>query len=49
MHLKYIDEVKYEKGRQSYYWLCALAIPGEDVVSVEDSLNVIAEHYFGQP
>lgn len=47
MHLTYIDEVKYEDPRQPYYWLCALAIPGENVVSVEDSLNDIAEQYFG--
>ncbi len=47
MYLVYIDEVKYEKKQEPYYWLCGLAIPGESIISVEEALSSIAEDYFG--
>lgn len=47
MHLVYIDEVKCDHAQERYYWLCALAISEADIVSVEDSLNAIAQSYFG--
>lgn len=49
MHLVYIDEVKYDEVQEPYYWLCALAVSEEDIVSVEDALNRIAADYFGSP
>lgn len=47
MHLVYIDEVKSDGVQESYYWQFALAIPQEDVVSVEKAMNGLAKRYFG--
>lgn len=47
MHLIYIDEVKYDPPHQERHWLCGLAIPSDAIKDVEDSLNGIAEDYFG--
>lgn len=47
MHLIYIDEVKFHPPVQPWYWLCGLAIPSDAIIAVEESLNSIAEEYFG--
>ena len=47
MHLIYIDESKYEKDRQPYHWLCAVAIPEICIKAVDDRLNELATEYFG--
>ena len=47
MHLVYIDEVKHDPKAQQYYWLCGLAIPEEDIATIEASLDEIALDYFG--
>lgn len=47
MHIVYIDEVKNDPGQEPYYWLCALAIPDGDILSVEDDINALALDYFG--
>lgn len=47
MFLTYIDEVKYQKGKEPFYWLCGLAFPDESIKLVEDKLSIIAQDYFG--
>ena len=47
MYLTYVDEVKYDAKQEPYYWLCGLAISDDEIRSIEDSLDAIAENYFG--
>ncbi len=47
MHLTYVDEVKYQKGVETYYWLCGLSFPENAIKSLEDRLSYISQAYFG--
>ncbi|SMN17651.1 hypothetical protein CRYPA_1442 [uncultured Candidatus Thioglobus sp.] len=47
MYLTYIDEVKYQKDKEPFYWLCGLAFPEESIKFVENCLSEIAQEYFG--
>ena len=47
MHLTYVDEVKYLKETEPYYWLCGLAFPENSIKSLEDRLSKISQAYFG--
>jgi hypothetical protein len=47
MHLVYIDEVKYDPPHQPRHWLCGLAIPADEIKSVEADLDSLADGYFG--
>lgn len=47
MHLTYIDEVKYQEGKEAYYWLCGLAFPENSILGVEERLAKIANSFFG--
>lgn len=47
MHLTYMDEVKYQKDKEPYYWLCGLVFPEESIKFVEDRLSEISKAYFG--
>ncbi len=47
MHVVYIDEVKYDKPTQLYYWLCGLAFPDTAIQQVDKTLSEIALSYFG--
>jgi len=43
----YFDEVKYQKGRSPFYWLCAVIASPELIWKLEDALNGVAEMVFG--
>ncbi|MGJ0485247.1 MAG: hypothetical protein ACR65R_12085 [Methylomicrobium sp.] len=47
MYLIYIDEVKYQKGKEPFYWLCGLGFSEEFINLVEDRLSKISLNYFG--
>jgi hypothetical protein len=47
MHLVYLDEVKHERGREPYYWVCGLAFPEDAILDAEKRLSAIAKDYFG--
>lgn len=49
MYLVYLDEVKFDPKNEPYHWLCGLAIPKDDVLDIENSLNLISNKYFGSP
>lgn len=49
MHLVYLDEVKHDGNKEPYHWLCGLAVPQEDIVDIETSLNTISKDFFGSP
>lgn len=49
MHLTYIDEVKYDKRSEKFYWLCGLAFPEDSIKALEHSLSKISQNYFGTP
>lgn len=39
--------MKYQPPRERFYWLCALAIPEDNIPSIEHALSGIAQNYFG--
>ncbi len=47
MHIVYVDEVKYDKPTQPYYWLCGLAFSDAIIQSVDRTLSQIGAAYFG--
>lgn len=47
MYLVYIDEVKYNPPEEQFYWLVGLAIPEEDINSLESALTGLATDFFG--
>ncbi len=47
MYLTYIDEVKFEKDKEPYYWLCGLAFPEESIKPIEYQLSEVSQDYFG--
>lgn len=49
MYLTYIDEVKYDRRIEKFYWLCGLAFPEESIKELEHSLSKISQDYFGTP
>jgi hypothetical protein len=42
-----MDEVKYHKGKEPYYWLCGLCFPEDSIKDIEQQLSTIAKEYFG--
>lgn len=49
MRVIYFDEVKYEKGKQPYYWLGAIAIESTSIQAIEKELDELSKSYFGSP
>lgn len=45
--IAYFDEVKYEKGKQSFYWLGGIVVDAKYVQKLERSVDDLAEEYFG--
>lgn len=47
MYLVYMDEVKYKKEIDPFYWLCGLAISEADIVEIENDISRTVEDFFG--
>lgn len=47
MLIVYFDEVKYEAGRQPYYWLGGLVVSADAIRSLEKKVVKLAEECFG--
>lgn len=47
MHLVYLDEVKYQEGKEPFHWLCGLAFPEQSILPVEERVRELALNYFG--
>lgn len=47
MLIAYFDEVKHQKGRAPFYWLCAVVASPELIWKLEKELNDLAEEVFG--
>lgn len=46
MHIAYFDEVKYEAGRQPYYWLGGLIVQDTVVKQLEGEVDALAKECF---
>ena len=46
MLLTYFDEVKYEEGKQPYYWIGGIVATAEMVRSLENAVNKLSEECF---
>ena len=47
MLLTYFDEVKYQAGRQPYYWLGAIIVDAQCIFELEAKVNALADEAFG--
>lgn len=47
MLITYFDEVKYHKGRQTFYWLGGITVDAGLIKILEEQLNSLAEKVFG--
>jgi hypothetical protein len=45
--ITYFDEIKYQPGRQRYYWLAGIGVDTNLLKGLEESVNVLAEEVFG--
>jgi hypothetical protein len=45
--ITYFDEIKYQPGRQPYYWLAGIGVDSTLLRTMEESVNVLAEEVFG--
>lgn len=47
MRLIYFDEVKYQKGKQSYYWIGGIVVTPEAIWHLERAVSDLSEQCFG--
>lgn len=47
MLITYFDEVKYQAGRQEFYWLAGISVRPEHIRQLEHEVNALAAECFG--
>ena len=47
MLITYFDEVKFQKGRQPYYWLGGIVAESQCILQLEEKLSELSEQVFG--